>query len=152
MRCFLCSTHLEDHEHLFFRCNISAVVWSSVQNKCGICIPQASWVDTISWIARNWITNNLTTLSWKLCFTITVYSLWIERNTRLHQNRANGVQFISEKIIDMVRMKLSSLKDVYDSNENRRQQPDGTSLTRSLLGSLLCGEGLVSVSSVCRTC
>ena len=120
MRCLLCSFQIEDHEHLYFTCNFSALLWSSVQSKSGISIPLVNWADTISWIARKWKFDNLTTLSWKLSLAATVYNIWIERNCRLHQHRANGVHHISEKIIDMVRLKLSSLRGVHDTTENRR--------------------------------
>ena len=85
----------------------------------GFHLPQLNWTNLISRLAREWKNKNLAKLSWKLYLAVTVYNIWVERNSRLHNLSTNGVIQITEKIIDMVKLKLSSLRAVHDSLENR---------------------------------
>ena len=120
IRCYLCNTQMKDHNHLFFNCPISNQIWRLVQSKCGIHVLQRSWTNTIEWLSMEWKIDNLTYQSWKLSLAVTVYNIWLERNSRLHCQKANGEIQITEKIYEMIIMKLSSLKGLPESTNNRR--------------------------------
>ena len=119
MRCFLCNIHGEDHNHLFFQCELSTLLWTMVQVKCIIQIPVLNWKNLINWLSNEWRLKNLKTLSWKLSLASTVYHIWMECNYRLHNRSSNSVTHIRDKIFDMARMKMASLKGVQDTTENR---------------------------------
>ena len=78
-----------------------------------------SWSNLISKLAKEWRHKNLATISWKLCLSVTVYNIWAERNTRLHAHKSSGVNLITKRIRDMVQLKLSTLRAVQDSADNR---------------------------------
>ena len=73
-------------------------------------------------MAREWKDNNLVTLSWKLSIAGTVYSVWFERNLILHYSKDNSITQISDKIIEMVKLRLSMLKGIQDNPGNRATQ------------------------------
>ena len=119
MKCLLCECHLENHTHLFFECAISDQLCKLIQLRCGFAVPSLSWNNLVSWITQKWKGNNLCMDIWRLSLAGTVYQIWSERNFRLHNNRANNLTHIYESIIGMVRLKLSSLKGIQDSADNR---------------------------------
>ena len=90
-----------------------------MQDFGGFSLPMLNWTNLISRLSKEWRSKNLDTLSWKFCLAVTVYSLWDERNSRLHEQSPNDVNQITKKIVDMVKLKLSSVKTVHDSLENR---------------------------------
>ena len=119
MRCILCRSQAEDHDHLFFQCRLSAQIWQMVKWKGNFSTPQLQWSSLIEWISREWKHKDLTMLSRKLCLAVTVYNIWHERNFRTHNNGHCAIQ-IKEKIIDHVKQKMSMLKGVQDTIQNRR--------------------------------
>ena len=119
MKCLLCNNNEEDHQHLFFKCEWSKQLWNLIKTKCKIQAPDLNWQSMISWLSHDWKPQNLRTLSWRLSFALTVYSIWMERNSRLHNGSPLSVQTIKEKIIDMARMKMASLKGVRESSMNK---------------------------------
>ena len=119
LKCHLCSNHTENHKHLFFQCTISNHLWSMVQTKCGITTPVTDWPDLISWCSKKWTHTDIISSSWKLCLAATVYQIWHERNHRLHNGSTNTILQIRDKIFDMVRLKLSVLRKVPDTPDNK---------------------------------
>ncbi|XP_074300996.1 uncharacterized protein LOC141632341 [Silene latifolia] len=82
-RCVLCKLAAESHGHLFFHCSFSAVVWSRVL--CWMNLPGRSCDFKIELV---WCIHRGSRRHWKhswflSCLTITVYSLWKERNRRI---------------------------------------------------------------------
>ena len=118
-QCLLCNAQREDHNHLFFHCPLSRQIWNVVQIKGNFDTPQINWNSLIRWLSREWRINNLKHISWRLCLASTVYHIWAERNDRLHRQNISNASRISEKIIQMVMMKLTTLKGVVNSQENR---------------------------------
>ena len=118
-RCFLCNSHGEDHDHLFFRCEWSKWIWSGLQAKCGFQSLDINWRYLVSRFSQEWKMKNFKTICWKLCLASTVFNIWKERNSRLHNGTANNANIVRDKIEDMVRMKLASFKGVKDTQENR---------------------------------
>ena len=119
MRCMLCNNSEEDHQHLFFQCEWSKQLWNMIKMKCKIQAPEQTWHSLISWLSNAWRTKNLRTLSWNLSFATTVYHIWMERNSRFYNGVSLSVLRIGERILDMVKMKMASLKGVRDTIENK---------------------------------
>ena len=90
-----------------------------VQVKGGFQVPELNWQNLIRWLSGNWKIKNLTMISWKICLAATVYIIWLERNHRLYNRLTNSVNQILDRILEMVKMKLSTLKGICDTIENR---------------------------------
>lgn len=50
-RCVLCGINDESHNHLFFDCEFSSVVWKSVVELCGVHWNSRLWKDWISMLS-----------------------------------------------------------------------------------------------------
>ena len=121
-KCLLCSNQPEDHAHLFFNCSFTKTIWRIVQLKSGFSVPNCAWSELISWMSCKWKNNNLSTISWKHSLAATVYYIWNERNARLHNSGYSPIIKVSEKILGTVKMKLSLLKGIQDTEANRSTQ------------------------------
>ena len=118
-KCLLCNLHGEDHDHLFFRCEMSKWLWSRLQVKCGFQSLDLNWRNLVSWLSQEWKSRNLKTISWKLCLASMVFNIWRERNNRLHNRTANSANNIKDKIEDMIRLKMTTFNGVKDTMKNR---------------------------------
>ena len=120
--CLLCNAQLETHDHLFFECQYSSQLWLSISLKGGFTTPRTTWSNLVEWISSRWKGKNLLIKSWKLCLSITIYHLWRERNRRFHTHSLLGVQEIYGYIVEEIRIKLSTQRQIQDSPPNRAVQ------------------------------
>ena len=123
-KCLLCNTQIETHRHLFFDCNISQHIWTIVLRKCHSAFQSMNWEDYIAWLSGQWKGNSLMVTIRKLCLASTVYTIWVERNSRYHNNNFRGTNSIIATILELVRLKLSTLSKVKDNAFNQSIQQD----------------------------
>ena len=123
-KCLLYSTHMEIHRHLFFECNVTKLIWTSVLHKCHTTYPSMHWDDYISWLSGEWKAKSLMVTIRKLCLASTVYTIWAERNSRYHNNSIRDTSIIIASIFELNRLKLSTLSKVKDNALNRAIQQD----------------------------
>lgn len=75
--CVLCSNGRESHDHLFFECSYSSVVWSALVSKNGVIrIPLGLNAETdraLKWCSR--FSSQAPLL--KLSFVATIYYIWV---------------------------------------------------------------------------
>lgn len=84
LNCLLCHVAQESRNHLFFDCNFSWAIWSSIAARAHY-VPTRSWhmqLDSLSSLNVSKRQRKLILLAWKG----TIYSLWTERNARHHRN------------------------------------------------------------------
>ena len=117
--CLLCNRNGESHDHLFFNCSYSKVIWRNLKQKCGIHLGDSSWADCISQMVVLCKGKSLTSTIRKLCLATGVYFLWEERNKRYHDNSYREVGALLWSITDFIRYRLSSLSGIKDIDENR---------------------------------
>ena len=55
----------------------------------------------------------------KLCLASTVYAIWAERNNRYHSHTSRDVNSIVANILELVRLKLSTLSKVKNNLVNQ---------------------------------
>ena len=120
--CLLCGVCLETHTHLFYDCPATRFVWTSILQKGGFHIPSLPWQELISWMSSNWRGNSFVNITKKMCLAISVYYIWKERNTRFHTNSTSTYDEILSTIVEHIRLKLSTFKNVKDNISNRQCQ------------------------------
>lgn len=100
----LCNFEDETRDHLFFDCAYSRQVWSSIAFRCQL-QPCNNWETLIALLQSLQGCKDLKRLT-LLSFQATIYSLWTERNTRLHQQSFHGpttlISLIDRQIRNMI--------------------------------------------------
>ena len=82
LACYFCSKALESHDHLFFNCSYTSVIWQGIQRKLNSHINVANWNDLVHAAADLWKARKPAQLISRICFAATVYYVWQERNNR----------------------------------------------------------------------
>ena len=106
--CLLYNTGQESRNHLFFECPYSTTIWSWIANRCDLHL-STSWDDTILQLQS--LRGNID--SKRLCLLATqatIYWIWSERNTRLHQQVFKPVGTVITAIDRQVRNMLQSFR------------------------------------------
>lgn len=105
--CLLCGSEAESRDHLFFSCSFSSIVWKSFFSHHSI-RPPVSFQDIVTWIRSGSLRDNNRVIC-KLLLQAVVYSLWKERNSRLHDAPPRTYQVLIKEIQLIMRAKLAGL-------------------------------------------
>ena len=122
--CLLCNGCIESHDHLFFQCPFTKKTWDSVALKCKISPTSLllPWEDRVIRMVGLCSSKSFSSTIRKLCFAATIYKIWNERNRRLHEEGSREEKEVIWDIIDIVRNRLVSAKNILDNVENRSIQ------------------------------
>jgi hypothetical protein len=105
--CSLCGLHDETHDHLFFECSYSAMVWNTLSEKSLINWPSMSWHGLLLWAATSLRDNKVFShLLARQILSSTVYFVWYERNNRIFNQASKTPQVLSGEIIETIRSVL----------------------------------------------
>jgi hypothetical protein len=111
--CVLCGLQVETHEHLFFECNYTGVVWVSICQRANMQWPCKPWTQFLHWAATYYNKkNDIDHMIARLMLSITVYFLWYERNNRVFTNNAQPYQTTTEFIFQQIRTHLATMDQV----------------------------------------
>ncbi|KAJ0867063.1 hypothetical protein HanRHA438_Chr12g0558811 [Helianthus annuus] len=116
MCCLLCYSGLENHEHLFFECPYSKMVWSKVRKKTRMDTVRETWDDITSKLVAAANSRSVYAVASRLVVAASAYAIWRERNSKLFKNKLRPPEQLADDIIDTVRLKLTSFK--YKRNVN----------------------------------
>lgn len=105
--CLLCGVSNESSAHLFFECEFSRSVWSSLLRRSTMQHPTRLH-DIIIWLSSPQITGKFRIIL-HLIFQATIYHLWKERNSRLHTSTSRPSNMILKDILLHLRSKLCAL-------------------------------------------
>ena len=109
LKCPLCNSLKDNHNHLFFGCDFS----SSLEFFKGLMkldhVPDDLYL-IIDYISSRPISKSIWSIIQRLVLVASVYYIWIERNTRIFQKKLRSVDEICSIIRDYVRLRLLSLK------------------------------------------
>ncbi|KAG7556536.1 Reverse transcriptase domain [Arabidopsis suecica] len=81
--CCICNREIETRDNLFLHCDYSSQIWSIVLSRLGQ--PRLNftdWSDLIVWLSSSSGSQSLTLK--RLTVQVTIFSIWKERNNRLH--------------------------------------------------------------------
>ncbi|KAJ9539210.1 hypothetical protein OSB04_031943 [Centaurea solstitialis] len=106
--CSLCGNCEDSHDHLFFACSFSAMIWRKVKLEFNWCSFPDSWDLILMAISDPMATRIPYTR--RLLLAVTVYMVWRERNARLFSTEKRSVEQLVRDIITVVcaRVELKS--------------------------------------------
>lgn len=81
--CTLCNDEVESCQHLFFKCEYSAVVWKTVLARIDIRRSPLQWDGEFEWLRTTCKGRNVRSRLVRQLFAATVYMIWGERNNRV---------------------------------------------------------------------
>lgn len=106
--CVLCGERDESRDHLFFACSFSFTVWSEVTGKLLGHRLDLDWDITLASLLGGLASNDKNIL-FRMCFQVTIYFVWRERNTRIHGGTFCFVPQMVRLIDKQIRNKIVSL-------------------------------------------
>ncbi|GJY49754.1 hypothetical protein Tco_0439710 [Tanacetum coccineum] len=113
LKCSLCNECPDSHDHLFFECQYSRIVWDKISSKGEM----LNGLQNLSSVIRSMeAKSNKSTIRQvvnKLIIASTVYHIWNERNKRIFQNsnrNANDLLMIITRNIEEMLMSLKVKK------------------------------------------
>lgn len=106
--CVLCNCAAESRDHLFFDCSYSFSVWSPLARRTGT--PEIrDWGQSIHCMQSLATPKHRRLLS-LLAWQAAIYSIWMERNSRIHRNQFRGADSLISTITAQIKNKISSTR------------------------------------------
>lgn len=106
--CLLCNRDDESISHCFFECGFAWEIWKTMAAKYNFHSP-IQWMDLLLQLKNQPINKTQKTLL-LLCWQATLYTLWTERNNRLHNARFTSTEGLLASVSLTVRNRISSLR------------------------------------------
>lgn len=107
--CVLCNAAPETRDHLYFDCAFSFSVWSPLARKSKSPATR-SWNQLLTCMQSLTSPKHnrlLSLLTWKA----TIYSLWMEWNSRIHRNHYRGADSLISSTSALIKNKISSFRE-----------------------------------------
>ncbi|XP_019058995.1 PREDICTED: uncharacterized protein LOC109117009 [Tarenaya hassleriana] len=108
--CLLCGSEIETTHHIFFGCDFSNEIWTSLLVSCPLSDCLASSLQEVLIWANRCSNDPTIRLMVKLLLQAAIYLIWRERNTRLHDTQSKPADIILKDILTTTRMRLSSFR------------------------------------------
>ncbi|XP_020874182.1 uncharacterized protein LOC110226574, partial [Arabidopsis lyrata subsp. lyrata] len=105
--CLLCNSQNESRQHLFFDCSYAAEVWQYFTRKAHV-FPSYLFEDGVRWLKNPCHDKNIA-LILRLAFQASMYSIWRERNSRLHTASSRPASALVFEIKNILRCHLDPL-------------------------------------------
>ncbi|XP_013583468.1 PREDICTED: uncharacterized protein LOC106292426 [Brassica oleracea var. oleracea] len=102
--CVLCSGHDESRHHLFFDCSYSSQVWTFFLSRLQLTPPQG-FEDVLRWLLAPSRDKNMVLIV-RLFHQATLYLVWKERNSRVHNSVEKPPGVIIAEIQQILRLRL----------------------------------------------
>nr|GEV68590.1 RNA-directed DNA polymerase, eukaryota, reverse transcriptase zinc-binding domain protein [Tanacetum cinerariifolium] len=109
-RCCLCFKESGDLQHLFFQCPLSKNVWSQAKKMADIKGNEFDWDEIVQFLISVGNGNIIKSVTRRLIFAASVYSIWQERNKRIFKDVMNSSEEVYTQITEIVRNKLLGIK------------------------------------------
>ncbi|GJX80091.1 RNA-directed DNA polymerase, eukaryota, reverse transcriptase zinc-binding domain protein [Tanacetum coccineum] len=110
VKCSLCSSGSESHNHLFFECSYSLEVWNHFKELVKWNFAPIALPDIVHYAVGRPINRSIWSILQRLTIGALVYFIWQERNLRRFQDKCRPVSELCGIIRDNVRLRLMSLK------------------------------------------
>ena len=110
LRCSLCKTQPDSHNHLFFECSYASQVWFRVLQVAEIQFVSNKWDEIMACLQPITEQYNVLIIVARLVLAAVSYFVWQERNYRVHGKGERNPELLSKVIVEMVRLKLASIQ------------------------------------------
>ncbi|GJS32596.1 putative reverse transcriptase domain, reverse transcriptase zinc-binding domain protein [Tanacetum coccineum] len=110
VRCSLCGTQADSHEHLFFECSYSSKVWSLIRGLVGMDVVPPVLENIIAWFQPLANKRTVQNIVGKILIAAATYFIWLERNNRLFKRTRRSPEDLRDAIVITVRLKLVSFR------------------------------------------
>ncbi|GJR77093.1 putative reverse transcriptase zinc-binding domain-containing protein [Tanacetum coccineum] len=110
LRCPLCKTHHDSHDHLFFECAYSSQVWAQVLSTTDVRFSSSRWSDIMNWLIPIASKNNVDSIVGRLIVAASSYFIWQERNNIIHGKGDRRLEQVTQIVVDIMRLKLASIR------------------------------------------
>lgn len=117
--CVLCNQCIESRDHLFFNCLFSSKVWKQVLRLCCVNRTPRYWANEFIWAKHSLRGKSFCSIIKKLAWASTIYNIWRERNSRIHNNSFLNEEGILKIIMNDIRLKAASFECIKDNDRNR---------------------------------
>ena len=85
--CVLCGNAEKTRDHLFFQCSYSKFVWQSILANLNFCYQCSNWEEEVDQACRRFKGKEFQARLGRVAFSVTVYFVWMERNSRIFQGK-----------------------------------------------------------------
>ncbi|GKA67747.1 RNA-directed DNA polymerase, eukaryota, reverse transcriptase zinc-binding domain protein [Tanacetum coccineum] len=109
LKCPLCKSCPDSHDHLFFGCDFSKKVWEGMKKKGMFRYGYNGLKDTVVKLAARKFKSNIWQINNKIILSATVYNIWVERNKRIFTNEARSVEVLIKDLQREITIILMSL-------------------------------------------
>ncbi|KAJ9564993.1 hypothetical protein OSB04_000959 [Centaurea solstitialis] len=104
LKCPLCNTVIDSHDHLFFLCCFSLEIWRTIKRDTRLWGFAECWKDICTDLIQG---RGPRRKEQRLALQATVYCIWRERNRRLFGNRRSTVAAVIKEIRDVVLQRMA---------------------------------------------
>ena len=105
MECILCKQCMDLHEHLFFQCNYSKVVWENIEELLDKRFSY-NWKTIIEEVFVLAANRSIWSILRRLVIGAVVYYVWQERNNRLYNKGERSTDSLVQSIIDIIKLRM----------------------------------------------
>ncbi|GKA19305.1 hypothetical protein Tco_0699220 [Tanacetum coccineum] len=110
LRCPLCKMYPDSHDHLFFECAYSSQVWDQVLSTADVRFSSSRWSNIMNWLIPIASKNNVDSIVGRLIVAASSYSVWQERNNKIHGKIDRRPEQVTKIVVDITRLKLASIR------------------------------------------
>ncbi|GJU66584.1 protein LAZ1, partial [Tanacetum coccineum] len=116
MKCSLCDSLMDSHEHLFFECSFSSKVWLFILHLARMESVAPILEDIITWFLLIATKHSFNSIVGKLLFGAAAYYIWIERNNRLFKKSRRSPEEIRDLVVVTLKQVACHLADLGSSS------------------------------------
>ena len=118
MSCVFYLASVKDRNHLFFGCQFTAGIWLRIIRLCGNFNMPRNWENEFLWVIST-KGKSFYSITTRIAWGATIYHLWRQRNSRIHENIFSPTDAIFHLICNDIRLRVSGIQKVDDNHANR---------------------------------
>ncbi|KAH0685676.1 hypothetical protein KY284_016229 [Solanum tuberosum] len=110
--CPLCMEANETHQHLFFTCIYSRMLWQKLLNWPSINTASNGWTKELNWVVEHASSKTIIAEVYKMTSAATIYYIWQEwqeQNYKIFQNKERNIEMINRAIIQGIHCRASMI-------------------------------------------